>query len=48
MLAGFIKTMQAEELQNYKNISIFCKIKSKSGEKKHHFKESRMDRISEK
>ena len=34
MMAGFIKTMQAGEMQNYKNISIFCKVKPKSGEKK--------------
>ena len=33
MLAAFIKTMQAVEMQNYKNISIFCRVKPKSGEK---------------
>ena len=32
--AGFIKTMQVEEMQNTKNISIFCRVKPKSGEKK--------------
>ena len=32
-MAGFIKTMQAEEMQNYKNISIFCRVKSLRGEK---------------
>ena len=35
MLAGFIKTMQAEEMQKYKKyISIFCRVKPKSGEKR--------------
>ena len=34
MLAGFIKTMQAEEMRNYKTISIFCRVKPTNGEKK--------------
>ena len=32
--AGFIKTMQVEEMQNYKKYIICCGVKPKSGEKK--------------
>ena len=46
MQAGFIKAMQAEEMQNYKNISIFCRVKPKKWrEKKQHFTESLIDCI---
>ena len=34
MLAGFINTMKAEKIQNCKIISIFCRVKPKSAEKK--------------
>ena len=48
MLAVFVKTMQVEEMQNYKNISIFCRGKPKSGEKKQDLKKSLIDCVSEK
>ena len=45
MLAGFIKAMQADEMQNYKNISIFCKVKPKSGEKKSNISKNHLSTV---
>ena len=47
--AGFIKTMQADEMQNYKKyINILWGKTEKWREKTQHFKESLIDCISEK
>ena len=46
MLAGFIKTMLAEEKQNYKNISILCRVKPKHGEKKSNISKNHLSTVN--
>ena len=44
-MTGFIKTMQAEEMHNYKNISIFSRVKPKSGEIKSNISENHLSTV---
>ena len=48
MQAGFIKAMQAEEMQNYKNISIFCRVKPKKWREKNNISKNHLSTVYEK